>query len=182
MNMNHFAIASMSYYLLPFRLTKLGSFTSAVVHFFAILIDENQLLGTMFVSSMTSTGPLETPTVGMTACRKTYTGQREVRKVSKLARNEQSPPWPSGLKRWNQTLVPVVRARFEPRCGRPHFAPTHSGVRVCGRNRTETREREWAEGTVSSLPGTLNVRIKFCHSTGIARSGGGVRASTTSYA
>ena len=39
-----------------------------------------------------------------------------------------------------------------------------------------------AEGTVSSLPGTLNFRIKFCHSTGIARSGGGVRASTTSYA
>ena len=93
-----------------------------------------------------------------------------------------SPPWPSGLKRWNQTLVPVVRARFEPRCGRPHFAPTRSGVRVCGRNRTEAREREWAEGTVSSLPGTLNVRIKFCHSTGIARSGGGVRVSTTSYA
>ena len=57
----------------------------------------------------------------------------------------------SGLKRWNQTLVPVVRARFEPRCGRPHFAPTRSGVRVCGRNRTEAREREWAEGTVSSL-------------------------------
>ena len=74
------------------------------------------------------------------------------------------------------------RDRFEPRCGRPHFAPTRSGVRVCGRNRTEAREREWAEGTVSSLPGTLNVRIKFCHSTGIARSGGGVRASTTSYA
>ena len=93
-----------------------------------------------------------------------------------------SPPWPSGLKRWSQTLVPVVRARFEPRCGRPHFAPTRSGVRVCGRNRTEAREREWAEGTVSSLPGTLNVRIKLCHSTGIARSGGGVRASTTSYA
>ena len=93
-----------------------------------------------------------------------------------------SPPWPSGLKRWNQTLVPVVRARFEPRCGRPHFAPTRSGVRVCGRNRTKAREREWAEGTVSSLPGTLNVRIKFCHSTGIARSGGGVRVSTTSYA
>ena len=65
-----------------------------------------------------------------------------------------SPPWPSGLKRWNQTLVPVVRARFEPQCGRPHFAPTRSGVRVCGRNRTEAREREWAEGTVSSLPGT----------------------------
>ena len=84
-----------------------------------------------------------------------------------------SPPWPSGIKRWNQTLVPVVRARFEPRCGRPHFAPTRSGVRVCGRNRTETREREWEEGTVSSLPGTLNVRIKFCHSTGIALSGGG---------
>ena len=95
-----------------------------------------------------------------------------------------SPPWPSGLKRWNQTLVPVqvVRARFEPRCGRPRFAPTRSGVRACGRNRTEAREREWAEGTVSSLPGTLNVRIKFYHSTGIARSGGGVRASTTSYA
>ena len=38
-----------------------------------------------------------------------------------------------------------------------------NGVRVCGRNRTEAREREWAEGTVSSLPGTLNSRIKFCH-------------------
>ena len=96
--------------------------------------------------------------------------------------SKMSPPWPSGLKRWNQTLVPVVRARFEPQCGRPHFAPTRSGVRVCGRNRTEAREREWAEGTVSSLPGTLNVRIKFCYSTGIARSGGGVRACTTSYA
>ena len=75
-------------------------------------------------------------------------------------------------------LVPVIRARFEPQCGRPHFAPTRNGVRVCGRNRTEAREREWAEGTVSSLPGTLNVRVKLCHSTGIARSGGGVRAST----
>ena len=30
--------------------------------------------------------------------------------------------------------------------------------------------------------GTLNFRLKFCHSTGIARSGGGVRASTTSHA
>ena len=69
-----------------------------------------------------------------------------------------SPPWPSGLKRWNQTLVPMVRARFEPRCGRPHLAPTRSGVRVCGRNRTEAREREWAEGTVSSLPITLEFR------------------------
>ena len=47
---------------------------------------------------------------------------------------------------------------------------------------TEAKEREWAEGTVSSLPGTLNIRIKFCHSTEIARSGGAVRASTTSYA
>ena len=93
-----------------------------------------------------------------------------------------SPPWPSGYKRRNPTLVPVVRARFEPRCGRPQFAPTCNGVRVCGRNRTEAREREWAEGTVPSPPGTLNFRIKFCHSTGIARSGGGVRASTTSYA
>ena len=88
----------------------------------------------------------------------------------------------SGYKRRNTTLVPVVRARFKPRCGRPHFAPTCNGVRVCGRNRTEVREREWAEGTVSSLPGTLNFRLKLCHSTGIARSGGGVRASTTSYA
>ena len=43
---------------------------------------------------------------------------------------ELSPPWPSGLKRWNPTLVPVVRARFQPRCVRPHFAPTHKGVRV----------------------------------------------------
>ena len=71
---------------------------------------------------------------------------------------------------------------FKPQCGRSHFAPTCSGVCVCGRNRTEARERELTEGTVSSLPGTVNVRIKFCHSTGIARSGGGVRASTTSYA
>ena len=93
-----------------------------------------------------------------------------------------SPPWPSRYKHWNQTLVPVVRARFEPRCGRSHFAPTRSGVRVCGRNRTEARDREWAEGTVSSLPGMLNVRIKFCHSTGIERSCGWVRASTISYA
>ena len=93
-----------------------------------------------------------------------------------------SLPWAE----WSKApLVPVVRARFEPRCGRPHFAPTRSGVRVCGRNRIEVSDREWAEGTVStlsSLPGTLNVRIKFCHSTRIARSGGGVRASTTSYA
>ena len=90
-----------------------------------------------------------------------------------------SPPWPSGLKHWNQTLVPVARAWFEPRCGRPHFAPARRGVRVCGRNRTEAREREWAEGTVSSLPGTLNVRIKLCHSTGIARSSGGQTCAMT---
>ena len=76
-----------------------------------------------------------------------------------------SPPWPSGYKRWNPTLVPVVRARFEPRCGRPHFAPTCNGVRVCGKNRTEAREREWAEGTVSSQPGTLKFRMKFWDST-----------------
>ena len=106
----------------------------------------------------------------------------ELQAIASALQYTRSSPWPSGLKRWNQTLVPMVRARFEPRCGRPHFAPTRSGVCICGRNRTEAREREWAEGTVSSLPGTLNVRIKFCHSTGIARSGGGVRASTTSYA
>ena len=104
---------------------------------------------------------------------------RNVHKKSLYMFSYMSPPWPSGYKRRNPTLVPVVRARFEPRCGRPHFAPTRSGVRVCGRNRTEAREREWAEGIVSSLPGTLNIRIKFCHSTGTARSGGGVRASTT---
>ena len=69
-----------------------------------------------------------------------------------------APPWPSGLKRWNQTLVPVVRARFEPRCGRPHFAPTRSAVRVCGRNRTKAREREWAEGTVSTVQSTGHVK------------------------
>ena len=57
-----------------------------------------------------------------------------------------------------------------------------AGIGAENWGRTEAREREWAEGTVSSLPGTLNVRIKFCHSTGIAQSGGGVRASTTSYA
>ena len=72
--------------------------------------------------------------------------------------------------------LPPGCGRQWPHCGRPHFAPTNNGVRVCGRNRTEAREREWAEGTVSSLPGTLNFRIKFCHSSGIARSGGGVRA------
>ena len=33
----------------------------------------------------------------------------------------------------------------------PHVAPSCNGVRVCGRNRTETREREWAEGTVSTV-------------------------------
>ena len=38
-------------------------------------------------------------------------------------RRRPSPPWPSGLKRWNQTLVPVVRARFEPRCGAATLCP-----------------------------------------------------------
>ena len=47
-------------------------------------------------------------------------------------------------------LVPVVGVRFEPQCGQPHFAPTYNRVRVCGRNRTKAREREWAEGTVST--------------------------------
>ena len=70
-----------------------------------------------------------------------------------------SPPWPSGLKRRNPTLVPAVRARFEPRCERPHFAPTCNGVRVCGRNRTEAREREWAEGTVSTVQPTGHVQL-----------------------
>ena len=79
---------------------------------------------------------------------------------------------------WSKALESDASAGGES----PVRAPTRSGVRVCGRNRTEAREREWAEGTVSHLTGTLNVRIKFCHSTGIARSGGGVRASTTSYA
>ena len=44
-------------------------------------------------------------------------------------RESLSPAWPSGLKRRNPT-VPVVRTRFEPRCGRPHFAPTHNDLRV----------------------------------------------------
>ena len=35
----------------------------------------------------------------------------------------------SGLNRRNPTLVPVVR-ELKPRCGRPHIAPTHNGVRV----------------------------------------------------
>ena len=43
---------------------------------------------------------------------------------------EWSPPWPSDLQRRNPTPAPMVRARFEPRCRRPHFAPTHNGVRV----------------------------------------------------
>ena len=84
------------------------------------------------------------------------------------------PPWPSGLKRRSSTLKPVVRARFKPRCGRSHLAPTCNGVRVSGVSACQC-QRERAEGTVSSLPGTLNFRMKFCHSTGIVRSGGGVR-------
>ena len=43
---------------------------------------------------------------------------------------------------------------------------------------TFSAEERWreAEGTVSlsSLPDTINFRMQFCHSTGIARSGGGV--------
>ena len=35
----------------------------------------------------------------------------------------------------------VVRAPFEPRCGRSHLAPTRNGVRACGRGRTEARWR-----------------------------------------
>ena len=95
-----------------------------------------------------------------------------------------SPPWPSGLKRWNPTLVPVVRARFEPRCGRPHFAPTCNGVCVFVAGTAQRPESvSGRRGPCPvGIPGTLNSRIKFCHSTGIARSGGGVRASTTSYA
>ena len=77
--------------------------------------------------------------------------------------------------------MPVVGSPVQAQCGRPHFAPMCNGVHVCGRNRTEVRECDWAEGTVSSLPRMLNVRIKFRHSTGIVQSGGGVRASTTSY-
>ena len=56
------------------------------------------------------------------------------------------------------TLEPVVRARFEPRCRRPHLAPTYNGVRVFGRNRTEAREREWAKGTVSTVQYTGHVK------------------------
>ena len=49
-------------------------------------------------------------------------------------------------------------ARFEPRCGPPRFASTYNGLRVCGRNGTETREREWAEGTVSTVQSTGHVK------------------------
>ena len=72
-----------------------------------------------------------------------------------------SPPWPSGYKRRNPTLVPVVRARFEPRCGQSHFAPTCNGVRVCGRNRTEAREREWAEGDRVQSTGHVKLSDKI---------------------
>ena len=58
-------------------------------------------------------------------------------------------------------MVPVVRARFEPRFGRPHFTSTCNDERVCGRNRTEAGKRVWADRTVPSLPGTLNFRIKI---------------------
>ena len=99
-------------------------------------------------------------------------------RLSVHCRSLVSPPWLSGLKHWNQTLVPVVRAWFEPRCRWPHFAPTRSGVRICGRNCTES---------VSGRRGPCPVywarfQIKFCHSTGIAQLGGGVtqvRASTS---
>ena len=30
----------------------------------------------------------------------------------------------------NQMLVQVVRVWFEPRCGRPHFAPMHNDMHV----------------------------------------------------
>ena len=75
---------------------------------------------------------------------------------------------------------PAVKARFEPWRQRPLFAPTCNDVCVCGRDHTEAREREWAEGTVSILSSIG--QVKFCHSTGIARSGGGVRDNTTRYA
>ena len=77
------------------------------------------------------------------------------------------PSWPSG-KASDFDARPIVRARFEHRRGRPLFDPTCNGVRACGRDRTEAREREWAEGTVSILSEKLNFQIKFCHSTGIA--------------
>ena len=58
-----------------------------------------------------------------------------------------SPPWPSGLERWNRTLVTVVGARFEPRRGRPHFAPMRHGVRVCGTWQEPHRgQRAWVGG------------------------------------
>ena len=62
-----------------------------------------------------------------------------------------SPPWPSGLKRRNQTLVPVASARFEPGAG-GHTLPLRvvACVFVAGAAQ-RPREREWAEGTVSSL-------------------------------
>ena len=61
---------------------------------------------------------------------------------------------PSGLKRWNQTRVPKEINLFEPRCGRPHFAPTRSGVSVfVAGQRTDWPDAacECAEVTVSSL-------------------------------
>ena len=47
------------------------------------------------------------------------------------------------------------------------LCPTYNGVRVCGRNRTEAREREWAEGTVSNCP-VYRARYTFGYNSAIA--------------
>ena len=57
-------------------------------------------------------------------------------------------------------LVQVVRALFETQCERKHFASMCDGVRVSVAG-TAQREREWAEGTMSSLPGMLNFQNKI---------------------
>ena len=68
-----------------------------------------------------------------------------------------SPPWPSGLKRWNQTLVPVVRARFESWCGRPHSALTRNGVRVSVAGTAQRPER--VSGRRGPCPAYWDVKL-----------------------
>ena len=58
-------------------------------------------------------------------------------------------------------------SRVRAPLGWPHFAATYNGVRVSVAGIAQRPESVSGGGAVSSLPGTLNFRIKFCHSTRI---------------
>ena len=102
-----------------------------------------------------------------------------------------TPLWPSG-KASDYDVRPVVKARFEPRHGRPLLAPTCNGVRVCSgpwqgphprsQRASSVGGGDRAHCPVPSLSGTLNFRINFCNCIRILRLDDGIRASTTSFA